>query len=134
VTFDTRPIGGYADGGIAEGACIVSIDNWSDNILKVEPQDDPSFTDDLAAAIDRVSDKKDLDVVLSFASVGYLNSSNIAKLLKLRKLLITNKRRLVLCEINTNIWGLFLVTGLDKVFEFADNVSTALASVQLAPG
>jgi hypothetical protein len=46
---------------------------------------------------------------------------------------VTNKRRLVLCEINTNVWGLFLVTGLDKIFEFVDNVSTALATVQLAP-
>ena len=56
-----------------------------------------------------------------------------AKLLKLRKKTVTNKRRLILCAINTNVWGLFLVTGLDKVFEFADNVATALTSVQLPP-
>jgi anti-anti-sigma factor len=109
----------------------VSIERWSDNILVVELQDDPGFADDLVALIEQLDTRKDVDVVLNFAGINYLNSSNIAKLLKLRKKLITNKRRLVLCEINTNVWGLFLVTGLDKVFEFSDNVSTALTGLQI---
>ena len=40
--------------------------------------------------------------------------------------------RLVLCGAGTQVWGVFLVTGLDKIFEFSDNVSTALATLQLA--
>ena len=111
----------------------MSIESWSDNILIVELQDDPAFTDDLTALVDEVNSKKDVDVVLNFTGVRYLNSSNIAKLLKLRKKLTGNRRRLVLCGINTKAWGLFLVTGLDKVFEFADNVATGLASVQIKP-
>jgi len=107
------------------------IENWSDNVLVVDLQDDPVLTDDVNALYDQLEKQKDVDVVLDFAGVSYLNSSNIAKLLKLRKKLISNRHRLVLCGINTNVWGLFLVTGLDKVFEFADSVSTALASVQL---
>lgn len=110
----------------------MSIENWSDNILVVELQDDPAFTDDLSALIEQVEADKEVAVVLNFTGVNYINSSNIAKLLKLRKKLIADHRRLVLCELNTNVWGLFLVTGLDKVFEFADSVATALASVQLA--
>ena len=108
----------------------MSIENWSDNILIVELQDDPAFTDDVTALVDEVESKTGVDVVLNFAG---LNSSNIAKLLKLRKKLINNKQRLMLCGISTNAWGLFLVTGLDKVFEFADNVATGLASVQIDP-
>ena len=110
---------------------VVSIENWSDNILGVELQDDPAFTDDVNALVEQTSDRTDVDVVISLAGVNYLNSSNIAKLLKLRKKVITNKRRLVLCGIDTSVWGLFLVTGLDKVFEFTDNVANALANVQL---
>jgi len=109
----------------------VSIEHWSDSILVVEPQDDPAFTDDLTALTDQLDSKGNVDVVLSFSAVNYLNSSNIAKLLKLRKKLITSKRRLVLCGIDTSIWGLFLVTGLDKVFEFADDVANGLATVQI---
>ena len=110
---------------------VVSIENWSDSIVVVDLQDDPGLTDDLTGLFDQLDKKSDVDVVLDFAGVSYLNSSNIAKLLKVRKKLISDKRRLVLCGIDTNVWGLFLVTGLDKVFEFTDSVSTALATVQL---
>lgn len=110
----------------------MSIDNWSENILVVELQDDPGFSDDVNALSDRLEKRDDVDVVLNFASVQYLNSSNIARLLKLRKRLSVTKRRLVMCGINTNVWGLFLVTGLDKVFEFADDVANGLASIQIA--
>ena len=115
------------------GALPVSVENWSEDILVVELQDDPAFSDDVTSVIDQVDGAKDVDVVLNLAGVNYLNSSNIAKLLKLRKKLHARKRRLVLCGIDTNVWGLFLVTGLDKVFDFADNVAMGLASVQLEP-
>ena len=111
----------------------MSIENWSENIIVAELQDDPAFTDDLSVLIDQTAEGADRDVVLNFSGVGYVNSSNIAKMLKLRKQLISNKRRLVLCGIDMNVWGIFLVTGLDKVFEFADSVSTGLATVQIAP-
>ncbi len=91
----------------------MSIENWSENIVVVELQEDPAFADDLASVIEQAAVRNDVDVVLDFAGVNYVNSSNIAKLLKLRKRLINNKRRLVLCGIDTNVWGLFLVTGLD---------------------
>lgn len=110
----------------------MSIQKWSDNILIAELQDDPAFTDDLMVLFDELESRPDVDVVFNLAAVSYINSSNIAKLLKLRKKLITNKRKLVLCGIDTNVWGLFLVTGLDKVFEFADNVANGLASIQIA--
>jgi anti-sigma B factor antagonist len=110
----------------------VSIENWSENIIVVELQEDPAFADDLNSVIEHTAERNDVDVVLDFAGVTYVNSSNIAKLLKLRKRLINNRRHLVLCGIDTNVWGLFLVTGLDKVFEFAESVATGLATVQLS--
>jgi len=110
----------------------VSIEKWSDAILVVELQDDPAFTDDLNALLDRADKNQNIAVVLNFVAINYINSSNIAKLLKLRKQLLVAKQKMVLCEISNNAWGIFLVTGLDKVFEFADSVATALASVQLA--
>lgn len=110
----------------------MSVDTWSENIIVVDLQADPAFTDDITALFEQLEVKTNTDVVVNFAGVDYLNSSNIAKLLKLRKKILSNRRRLVLCQINTNVWGLFLVTGLDKVFEFAENVATALAAVQLS--
>lgn len=108
------------------------VQNWSDNILIAELQDDPTFTDDLNSLQDQLETQKEVDVVMNFSAVQYLNSSNIARLLKIRKHVLTSKRRMVLCGITTNVWGLFLVTGLDKVFDCTDSVATALATVQIA--
>ncbi len=108
------------------------IQNWSDNILLVELGDDPQFTDDMLGLLKEVEQRHDLDIVLNFQAVGFLNSSNIAKLLKLRKLqVINNHRKLKLCAISTHVWGVFLVTGLDKIFEVYDDVASGLASLQL---
>jgi len=110
------------------------IQSWSDEILVVELQDDPVLTDDLNTLLDRFRDRPDVDVVLDFANITYLNSSNIAKLLKLRKVVnLSNQRRMVLCAINSHVWGVFLITGLDKLFDFADNVSLGLATIQIEP-
>ena len=83
-------------------SAFVSIENWSDNILVVELQDDPSFTDDMNALVDQLEQRREVDVVMDFAGVSYVNSSNIAKLLKVRKKVINSRRRLVICGIATN--------------------------------
>jgi len=109
----------------------MTVDRWSENIVLVELQDEPALTDDLTALLDQLGRNHKLDVVLNLTSVSYLNSSNLAKLLKVRKAAQSHGRRLVLCGIDANVWGVFLTTGLDKVFEFTDDVATALATVQL---
>jgi anti-anti-sigma factor len=108
------------------------IQNWSDDIVVVELGDDPQCTDDLDSILKSIESRPKVDVVLNFGEVTFLNSSNIAKLLKLRKLLVVNHhRKLRLCGISTHVWGVFLVTGLDKIFEFADDVASGLASLQI---
>jgi len=108
------------------------IQNWSEKVLLVELADDPQFTDDLTGLLETIEDNSDHDVVLNFQNVTFLNSSNVAKLLKLRKLLVVNhQRKLKLCGVSTHVWGVFLVTGLDKIFDVYDDVATGLASLQL---
>ena len=110
----------------------MTVEQWSDNVLLGELADDPQFTDDLASAIETCTAQPRTDVLMTFTNVNYLNSSNIAKLLKLRKLvMITNQRRLKICGINTHVWGVFLVTGLDKIFDFVDEVPSGLATLQM---
>ena len=48
--------------------------------------------------------------------------------------MISAGQKLVLCALPTQLWGTFLSTGLDKIFAFSDNVTTALATVQIAEG
>ena len=112
----------------------MSVQQWSETVILGELGDDPQFSDDLTAIIEQCSSNKSCDALLSFANVSYLNSSNIAKLLKLRKLItITNERKLMLCAINRHVWGVFLVTGLDRIFECTEDVASGLAAVQITP-
>lgn len=108
------------------------VENWSDSILLGKLSDDPEYTDDLNALLEQCTQNNKLDVLLDFSNISYLNSSNIARLLRLRRLVATkNSRKLVLCGITPHVWGVFLVTGLDKIFECFDDVPSGLASIQL---
>ena len=106
------------------------IEKWSDRVSVVHLADDPQFTDDMSA-LEGDPSVAARDVVLDFAAVHFINSSNIARLLKLRQTMRSRQRRLVLCGISTKVWGVFLVTGLDKIFDFSDNVTTGLATLQM---
>ena len=105
------------------------IERWSEKIVVVHLADDPQFSEDvegLAALI-----RQHASIVLDFAAVRYVNSSNISQLLKVRKQISTTDARLLLCNVSNQVWGVLLITGLDKVFEFSDNVPTALATLQM---
>lgn len=111
----------------------MGIQKWSDAITVVELSDDPQFTDDINDVLDEL-DTHPTDVVVNFAGVGFVNSSNVALMLRLRKKMMLLDRRLVLSDITSQVWGVFEVTGLDKIFEFTKDVSTALAIAQLTGG
>lgn len=104
------------------------LERWSDRVIVVHLADDPVLTDDLLAFDATVS----ADLVLDFAAVRHINSSNLARLLKLRQQAAADKAKLVLCGLSTEVWGAFLTTSLDCLFEFSDNVPTALATLQMA--
>src|SRR5262245_45951886 len=111
------------------------LQNWSDRIVLLNLQDDPQFTDDMNALTDLIEQRRGGDVLMDFSEVNFLNSSNIARLLKLRKMLSsTHPGRMKLCGIPTSVWGVLLVTGLDKIFDFADDVATGLAALQMDSG
>jgi anti-anti-sigma factor len=107
------------------------VENWSETVIVVRLGDDPQFSEDMDA-LERTLAQNDVDVVLDLSNVQYINSSNIAKLLSIRKTCVTKEQRLVLCGVNTQIWGAFLVTRLDQIFQFADNVTMGLTMVQIA--
>jgi anti-anti-sigma factor len=106
------------------------LERWSEKVVVVRLADDPQLTEDLVA-LEHAAQHGPTDAVLDFGGVHFINSSNLAKLLKLRKKMISDATRLVLCNIQDQVWGALLVTGLDKLFTVCDDVSTALASVQI---
>ncbi len=108
----------------------MAIEKWSDQVTIAHLGTDPQFTDDLNS-LDGSLKTGLTHVVLDFSQVQFLNSSNLSRLLRLRKQIHDAGYRLILCGVSTKAWSTFLVTGLDKVFEYAEAVPMALASLQL---
>lgn len=109
----------------------MAIQNWSDKIVVGELADDPQFCDELNTLIETCQERPS-DVVLNFSAVAFINSSNLSRLLRMRKMLSGQHRRMILCAVNSQVWGVFMLTGLDKVFEFTNDMATALATLQMS--
>ena len=109
----------------------MAIQDWSEQIIVVDLEKDPYFTDEINTLAERLEKTPDKDVVLNFSRMKFLNSSNISLLLKLRKRIVDQGRRLCLCEIPVQVWGVFLLTGLDSIFDVAEDAASALASLQM---
>jgi anti-anti-sigma factor len=109
----------------------MGIQNWSENIILVDLPQEPNMGDELKTITDMVRDRGDCDVVIDFSSVDIVTSSSLSKLLKLRKLLVDCGHRLIFCNVAPATRGIFTVTGLDGIFELADDKFVALASLQI---
>lgn len=112
------------------------VTDWSDSIVIADLSDEPALSEDLDALCRRMDERPaerdgGPDVILNLQQVTYLNSSNLAQLLKLRKKVMHNQRRLRLCAVSDSVWSVLLTTGLDGLFTFTEDVSTSLASLQI---
>lgn len=98
-----------------------------------ELSDEPSFSEEINILLKRIEgrDQSPPDVIVDLKDVTFLNSSNIAQLLRLRQMLLNANRRLRICSARDPVWSMLLITGLDKVFDFVDDVATSLASLQI---
>ncbi|MGD0388359.1 MAG: STAS domain-containing protein [Tepidisphaeraceae bacterium] len=105
------------------------VEKWSDSVLVVHLGDDPRFSEEMETASAMTPPSH--SGVLDFSAIHYINSSNIASLLRLRRQIHDLNGKLVLCNVGNPVWTTFLITGLDKIFEFTENVPTALATIQL---
>jgi anti-anti-sigma factor len=108
----------------------MAVEQWSEDVDLVHLATDPVFTEEMQC-VETSLDHGPKHVVLDFNGVQFLTSSNLARLLKIRKRVYEKGRRMILCCIPTKVWTAFMVTGLDKVFEFSDMVPTALATLQM---
>ena len=109
----------------------MGIQNWSEDIILVDLPSEPQIVDELNEVIDIVRDRADCEVVIDFSCVNIITSSSLSSLLKLRKLLADCKYHLIFCNVAAATKSVFAVTGIDEVFEFADDKFTALAGLQL---
>ncbi len=113
----------------------MSVSEWSEEIVVADLQDEPLLSDDLSGLIERIRGAENPPgVVLNFADVSYLNSSNLAQLIDLHKALEGHAIGLCVCDLQEALLSLFEITGLDRVFQIQANTAFALAALHIGDG
>jgi len=105
----------------------VPIEQHSSRVTVIRLKNDPIFSDDLSAAIELTPIQS---LVLDFSDVTYLKSANLSALLTLRSRLKTRDKEVRLCGVADRVWGLFLATGLNQLFDFNKTAEEAVAALQ----
>ncbi len=112
----------------------MGINDWSDTITIAELTDEPAFSDDLDGLLDRIERTPAAstpDVILDLRTVSRLNSSNIAQMLRLRKMMLQAGKSLRVCSVNDDVRSILQTTQIEGLFTFNSDVATALASLQI---
>ena len=106
----------------------MTLNQWDENILILELQDEPDFSEDTDTLLLtlRGGEEPFPNVIIDLQNVATLHSSNLGALIEIKKLLQTKDKRMVVCNISDSIWSTMLATGLDQVFEFIEDTTTAL--------
>ena len=74
-----------------------------------------------------VQSRPQIKMLLDFESVQYLSSAALGKLITLNKRVAENNGRLVLCTIKPQIYEVFQITKLNKIFDIADDEMMGLS-------
>ncbi len=110
----------------------MALTDWSENVIVGDLSDEPLLSEDLDAVLQRLEDAKSpVHVVLNMSKVTYLTSSNLAQLIQARKFAVAAGGSLHLCGVVDAVWSILLMTGLDRIFKFSEDVATGLAAAQL---
>jgi anti-sigma B factor antagonist len=75
-----------------------------------------------------VEEEKKTKIILNFTNVEFLSSGALGKLITLDKKVKANSGVLKLSNIRPEIYEVFAITKLNKLFDIKDDESTALAA------
>lgn len=96
---------------------ILSIDEKEANLSKAD-----HFKQLVCAEID----EGERNLIISFKTVEYLDSSFLGALVGILKYLLPLKGKLVLTDLNDDIQNLFELTRLDKIFNLKNDLKAAM--------
>ncbi len=81
-----------------------------------------------ARVMDDLLSETDVNVLVNFSAINYLDSTGIGELVGYMNKFVENKRQLKLLKPHDRIRKLLSITKLDTIFEIYEDEQTALAS------
>lgn len=108
------------------------IQNLSEQVTLVTLPGGQQIIDELSSLKEVVSGRENCVTIIDFSNVEMITTVSINKLIILRNLLHKRGHRLILCSVSMPTRCIFTVSGLDGVFEFADDKDAAIAAIEQA--
>ncbi len=109
----------------------MSIQRWSDDVILVDLPADLTKHKGLQTVIALLRDEGACDVVVDFSEVQVVGGAWLTQLQKIQRLVKECGHKLTLCGVAPAIRGVFAITHLDDLFEFAADEFIAVASPRL---
>lgn len=100
----------------------IAIVNFTDRKI-LDEQVIQKIGEDLFSLIDQYDRRK---ILLNFSNVDYLSSAALGKFITLNKKVQAKNGRLVMCHINEDIFEVFEITRLDRLFNIQKDEQSAL--------
>jgi anti-anti-sigma factor len=109
----------------------MGIQTWSEDLIVVDlPRELEAHSSELQSVVDTLRCKSICDVVVNFSNTDIVGSLTFSRLLELRRVLRDSGRKLVLCSVAPAAKAVFTIALVDKLFDFAEDVPAALATLQ----
>ena len=109
------------------------LQKWSDQIWLCQMSPAPTFSEEIDTLLGQFGKAEPKPhVVLDLSGVEVLNSSNLSQMLRVRKVVTEEGSKMRVAGPTDAVWSLLLTTGLDKVFDFAQDTMMALAELQIS--
>ncbi len=94
---------------------------------------DPLQVQDIAEKLHRLIEDEDRQrMILDFHKVNILSSQMLGVLIGMLKRIHSSKGRIVICGMKSDLYKVFKITNLDKLFSFYESEGQALRSFESA--
>lgn len=103
----------------------VAVVTFNDSKI-IDEQEIQEFGQELYDLVEREGRKK---IVLNFGNVEFLSSAALGKLIGFDKRVKQNRAELMLSNIRPEIYEVFAITKLTKLFDIKDDEADALAAI-----
>src|SRR5438309_2158113 len=100
----------------------ITVVNFIDRKI-LDEQNIQKIGEDLFSLVEELGRKK---ILLNFSNVEYLSSAALGKFISLNKKVGAAGGKLVMCNINDEIFEVFEITKLDRLFNIQKDEQTAL--------
>jgi len=87
-------------------------------------------TDQLSEDIKRLSNKDEKYLIIDLEKVKYINSTVIGVFISAHTNFARRGGKIIFCNVNKQLDGIFKITKLDAIFNFDKNIDLALKSLK----